>query len=136
VLNQQAKQGQDGDQYNSWKKAARTNQLDNQDQAGQHEQRKRHSAMESRNPNFQFAQATPLNLAAFVGICAGCFARARIARRRRRAVNHRPLYAVRKNRNQMLVPWAPPDILVRMVGETGGAESDRSALHKARDRFE
>src|SRR5215472_12422895 len=92
--------------------------------------------MESLHPVFQSAQIASLDLASLTGIRAGCLARTGVADRCGGAVSYGPPDGVRKNRKQMLIFRTSPDILARMIGETSGAETQRSPVRMMRYPFQ
>src|SRR5215469_8922165 len=92
--------------------------------------------MESRDPVFQFVRTASLNLAPLAGIRTSGLARTGVADPGGGAVKYDPPDGVRRNRNQMLVLGAPPDISVRMIGEPSRSERERSSVHMTRYQFQ
>src|SRR6516162_2991172 len=92
--------------------------------------------MESLHPVFQSAQIASLDLASLAGIRASCLARTSVAGRRGCAVSYGPPDGVRKNRQQPLVFRTSPDILLRMIGETSGTESESPPVRMMRYPFQ
>lgn len=125
---QQSEEKQNHDEGNAGIERGSAVGFDGEDEGGEGEQGKGDGAVEALHAVLQALYTLALDGPAIVGVGAGSLAGTTVADVSGGAIGHSLFDRIRKDREEVLVPGALPNVAVGMIGETNGADGSGAAM--------